>query len=109
MNLIKISVYVTDTGKSPYFEWENKLESFTKAIVSNRIDRIKVGNFGDAKMIKDGSGIWELRIDYGPGYRIYFGKQGLTVVILLTGGDKKSQKRDIKKAQQCWLEYKGSL
>lgn len=93
----------------PYLEWEDSLDNFTKAIVTNRLERIKVGNFGDAKMIKDGDGIWELRIDYGPGYRIYFGKQGFNIIILLTGGEKKSQNRDIKKAKQYWLEYKGSL
>lgn len=68
-----------------------------------------MGNFGDAKMIKGGEGIWELRIDYGPGYRVYFGKQGATIVILLTGGDKKSQNRDIAKAKRYWLDYKDSI
>lgn len=65
-----------------------------------------MGNFGDAKIIQNAEGIWELRIDYGPGYRIYFGKDGKTVVILLIGGEKKSQNRDIRKAKQYWLEYK---
>ena len=108
MSLIQISVYRTNTGKVPYFEWEDELDNFTKAIVTNRLERIKLGNFGDAKVIKDGGGIWELRIDYGSGYRIYFGKQGSAIIVLLMGGDKKSQNRDIKKAKQYWLEYKGS-
>jgi putative addiction module killer protein len=57
-------------------------------------------------MIKGGEGVWELRIDYGPGYRIYFGKKGTTIVILLTGRDKKSQDRDIAKAKKYWLDCK---
>lgn len=106
MSLIKIVLYSTDAGKEPYSDWEYGLDKITQAVVKNRLERIRLGNFGDAKMIKNGEGIWELRVNYGPGYRIYFGKQRTTIIILLTGGDKKSQNRDIKKAKQCWLEYK---
>lgn len=106
MSLIKIIIYSTNTGKEPYSDWEDGLDKITQAVVKNRLDRIRLGNFGSAKMIQDGDGIWELILDYGPGYRIYFGKQRATIVILLTGGEKKSQNRDIKKAKQYWLEYK---
>lgn len=106
MSLIKIIIYSTSTAKEPYSEWEKKLDKITQAIVKNRLDRIRFGNFGDAKSIKGSGGIWELRIDYGPGYRIYFGTQKTTIVVLLTGGNKKSQNRDITKAKQYWLEYK---
>ena len=106
MSLIKIVLYATDTGKEPFSNWENGLDKKIRAIIMKRLNRIQLGNFGDAKRIQSGGGIWELRIDHGPGYRIYFGKKGETIVILLTGGSKKSQTRDIAKAKQYWLEYK---
>ena len=106
MNPAKIIVYATKTGREPYSVWEDALDTKTKAVVKNRLDRIKLGNFGDAKRIKNGDGIWELRVDYGPGYRIYFGKKETTLIILLTGGNKKSQNRDITKAKQYWTDYK---
>lgn len=73
------------------------------AIVRARLNRIRLGNFGDCKSV--GNGVEELRIDFGPGYRIYFGRQGLLAVILLCGGDKKTQARDIATAQKYWKEY----
>lgn len=108
MNTIKIIVYSTSTGKEPFVIWRKKLNKVVRAIINVRLDRMRFGNFGDAKMIKGGGGLWELRIPQGPGYRIYFGKKGKTVVILLTGGDKGSQKRDIVKAKEYWLDYKES-
>lgn len=108
MNLIKIIIYSTKTGSEPYSRWEDKLDTKTKSIVKNRLDRIRLGNFGDAKVIKGGGGVWELRISYGPGLRIYFGKIGTTVVILLTAGAKGSQSNDIAKAKTYWLDYKES-
>lgn len=109
MNLIKIVIYSTDMGKEPFSDWETGLDKKMRAIVMKRLDRIKLSNFGDAKRIQSGNGIWELRIDHGPGYRIYFGKEENTVIILLTGGSKKSQTRDIAKAKQYWLKYKELL
>lgn len=109
MSLVKIILYSTATGKEPFSDWEGGLDKRIRAIVINRLDRIRLGNFGDAKIIKGGNGIWELRIDHGPGYRIYFGKKGSMIVILLTGGDKRSQNRDITKAKRYWLEYKELL
>ena len=108
MSLIKIIIYATDTGKEPFSEWEDGLDKKMRAIVMKRLDRIKLGNFGDAKRIQGGNGLWELRIDHGPGYRIYFGRKDTTIVILLTGGSKKSQTRDIAKAKKYWIEYKES-
>ncbi|GBF82217.1 type II toxin-antitoxin system RelE/ParE family toxin [Aphanothece sacrum] len=72
-----------------------------------RIQRLKVGNFGDYKSV--GKEILELRIHHGPGYRVYFSKKGNVLVILLSGGDKDSQKTDIKKAQQIWQEIKDEI
>ena len=108
MRIIKIIIYATESGSEPYSEWQDKLDTETRSIVLNRLKRVRVGNFGDAKRIVDGEGIWELKINYGPGYRIYFGKKGTTIVLLLIGGDKKSQTRDIAKAKQYWLDDKES-
>lgn len=109
MSFIKIVTYTTSRGKTPFLDWEETLDTKVQAIVANRIDRIRLGNFGDCKPIKGAAGIKELRIDFGPGYRIYIGMQGTTVVVLLAGGDKKSQNRDIEKAKQYWLECKEKL
>ncbi|RKZ91012.1 MAG: hypothetical protein DRR19_08385 [Candidatus Parabeggiatoa sp. nov. 1] len=71
-----------------------------------RIDRLIRGHFGDSKSV--GEGVYELRIDYGPGYRVYFGKVGLTIVLLLCGGDKSTQQVDIHKAKTYWHDYGGN-
>ncbi len=104
--MIKIFIYTTKAEKEPFFNWQKKLNSNTKAIIRTRLDRVRIGNLGDSKTIKNGGGVCELRINYGPGYRIYFGKKGSMIVILLIGGNKNSQKRDLSKAKQYWLEYK---
>ena len=109
MNMIEIVIYATDTDKEPFSDWQHKLDKKMRAIVMKRLDRIRLGNFGDAKRLQGATGIWELRIDHGPGYRVYFAKEGSTIVLLLTGGSKKSQTKDIAKAKQYWLNYKGSL
>jgi len=106
MDNIKVINYTTSTGKEPFNDWLLKLDTNTRAIIRARIARIRLGNFGDCKIIKGAPGICELRIAYGPGYRVYLGKKGTTVVILLIGGDKRSQLRDIEKAKRYWLEYK---
>lgn len=106
MSIIKIVIYTTKSGKAPFKEWLEKLEGNTRAILRTRIDRVSLGNFGDCKVLKDGDGISELRISFGAGYRIYFGRDGRTLVILLIGGDKSSQKRDITKAKEYWRSYK---
>lgn len=68
-----------------------------------RLERLEAGNFGDAKFL--GPGVSELRIDWGPGYRVYFGRDGRTVIVLLCGGDKRKQDADIRKAVELWQEY----
>jgi putative addiction module killer protein len=80
-----------------YFQWFNSLrDRGVRARINARIRRLSLGNFGDVKPI--GEGVSELRIDFGPGYRVYFVQRGQTLVVLLAGGDKRTQDRDIKKA-----------
>ena len=103
--MFEISHYLTPEGKDIFLEWQLSLRD-TKAriAIDRRINRIELGNFGDHKFCRDG--VWELRIDIGPGYRVYFGKDGERLVILLAGGTKKRQHADIESAHTLWAEYK---
>ena len=105
MKIINIILYTSNIGKQPFIEWQKKLDTKTKYIVAARLARIKNGNFGDCKPIKGVKEIYEFRVDYGPGYRIYYGKKGSMIVVLLVGGDKGSQNRDILKAKQYWFDF----
>ncbi|HEX4839878.1 MAG TPA: type II toxin-antitoxin system RelE/ParE family toxin [Rhabdochlamydiaceae bacterium] len=98
MDFVEIELYVLPSGKEPFTEWESRLSRGVQSIVTTRLARLRGGNFGDAKSISNG--VYELRIQYGPGYRIYYGKRGKTIVILLCGGDKSTQKRDIQRAKE---------
>ena len=104
---IEVSYLEIAPGKSPYVEWEEDLDTTARGTARMRINRLRGGNFGDCKSV--GDGVHELRIDLGPGYRIYFGKLKDTVVIILCAGEKRSQKRDIKQAKGYWELYKNSL
>jgi putative addiction module killer protein len=95
--------YIDDTGRIPFRDWLSSLDTNTRARVQARVLRFETGNLGDHKDV--GQGVWEARLDFGPGYRVYFGKRGREMVLLLTGGDKSSQKKDIKRAQQFWGKY----
>jgi putative addiction module killer protein len=106
MSKIIIENYATNTGKEPFEEWLITLDKPVRAIVRTRLNRLLIENFGDCKLIKGSRSLWELRINFGAGYRVYFGKQGYHLVILLVGGDKGSQSRDIHKATKYWLDYK---
>ena len=91
---IEIELYETASGHCPFDDWfESLIELHTRAKILTRLDRLKVENFGDCKAI--GDGIVELRIHYGPGIRIYYSKMGNKIVLLLCGGDKSSQTKDI--------------
>lgn len=97
--------YVTN-GKDVFGEWIDGLKDISgRAVILKRIDRVEEGNFGDHRSI-DG-GVWEIRIHYGPGYRVYYGEDGPKVVLLLCGGAKGTQKKDIRRAQELWAEYRG--
>lgn len=105
---IEILIFETSDGKCPYLAWESKLSIPFRAKISARLARIRIGNFGDCKSIKGVKGLYELREHCGAGYRIYFGKKGRKIVLLLLGGDKANQKKDIKRSSQFWEEYLNS-
>lgn len=101
---MEIRHYVTATGRDPYQQWLDHLKDLKgRVIIQRRIDRVANGNFGDHRFC--GDGVWELRIDYGPGYRVYYARAGETVVLLLCGGSKRSQSADIKEAARYWADY----
>lgn len=102
---IQVDLYVTEDGKVPFIDWLNLLKDRTaRAKIRVRLDRVRLGNLGDYKAL--GNGINELRIKYGPGYRVYYGQSGKKIILLLIGGDKSSQQKDIKKAQKFWEDYR---
>lgn len=89
---------------TPFSDWLASLkDARAVGIVRARLNRIRLGNFGDCKSV--GGSVEELRIDFGPGYRVYYGREGSLVVILLGGGSKGTQARDILRAQRYWKEY----
>jgi len=102
--MIKVVQYETENGYCPFAEWFDELDARVAVKVRAVIARMETGNKGDVKSV--GEGVSERRIDYGPGYRLYFGKDGDTLVILLNGGTKKRQQRDIDDAKQFWKDYK---
>ena len=102
--MIDVKEYIDETGKSPFSIWFNHLEAIAAAKVSTVLYRMEQGNFSNAKGI--GGGVLEYKIDFGPGYRIYFGKDGERIVIILGGGTKKRQQQDIHAAKAYWQDYK---
>lgn len=105
--LIKILIYKVESEKSPFDKWLKELDVTNRAIVRARLKRIALGNFGDCKSL--GENLWEVRINFGPGYRIYYGQIEDKIILLLSGGDKGSQSRDIEKARKYWSNYKEDL
>ncbi|MGO8919296.1 MAG: type II toxin-antitoxin system RelE/ParE family toxin [Stellaceae bacterium] len=96
--------YITGDGRSPFEEWFSGLDAAAGAKVSVALVRLGQGNLSNAKGV--GEGVLEYRIDWGPGYRVYFGRDGEVLVILLTGGTKQRQQRDIERAKVLWADYK---
>jgi putative addiction module killer protein len=96
--------YLTADGESPFESWFSDLAAPAAAKVSVALVRLEQGNTSNAKSV--GEGVLEYRIDWGPGYRVYFGRDGETLVILLTGGTKQRQQRDIERAKEMWADYK---
>lgn len=104
VTLKKIEVYLDRSGRKPLIEWLDSLkDKVGRYRIKERLDRIALGNFGDCKSIK--GGISELRCDFGPGYRVYFAEHDKKIILLLCGGDKSTQKTDIKKAINYWQDY----
>jgi putative addiction module killer protein len=103
--VLQVLYYQTADEKRPIEEWLDELRADrrARAAILVRIDRMERGLIGDWKSV--GGGVGELRIDFGPGYRVYFGRDGMTVVVLLCGGYKGTQSRDIGKARQYWRDY----
>jgi putative addiction module killer protein len=104
-NVIEIRHYVSRTGTDVFDEWLTALaDERAQAKIAVRIGRIAAGNFGDSKSL--GHGLFELRIDYGPGYRVYYAMIGRECVLLLCGGDKRKQSSDIARALEYLRDYK---
>jgi putative addiction module killer protein len=96
--------YITADGKDLTQDWLDELRDLrARVAILRRIDRVELGNFGDHKSV--GGGVSELRIDVGPGYRVYYAQAGNTLVLLLLGGDKRGQQGDIERAISCWNDW----
>ena len=103
--LVKLRYYQTSAGERPFVEWLRELDDRqARARIEARLARVAVGNLGDVESV--GEGVLELRIDWGPGYRVYFSRLGKVIVLLLCGGDKRTQQRDIKRAKAYCEDYK---
>ena len=101
----KLRAFRTQDGRVPFTEWfESIRDRTTRSRINSRLNAVKSGYFGDVRAV--GEGVQELRFHFGAGYRIYFGEGGDTIVLLLCGGDKSSQPRDIERAKTYWREYK---
>ena len=103
--MYEIRHYLTPSGKNLFGEWLDSLrDTKAEARIAARVARLAAGNFGDCRPLMDG--VWELRIDWGPGYRIYYAMLGRTCVLLLCGGDKRKQSADINRAVGYWNDYR---
>lgn len=100
----EIRRYTTAEGRRPFTEWLDALRDRNVRVrIKARLDRVEQGNLGDFKSV--GQGVFELRINYGPGYRVYFGQVDLTIVVILIAGDKSTQEQDIQQAIEYWIDY----
>jgi putative addiction module killer protein len=102
--VLELRYYLAGDGKSPFEQWYSGLDTAAGAKVAVALARLEQGNLSNVKPV--GEGVLEYRIDWGPGYRVYFGRDGAVLVILLTGGTKKRQQRDIDTAKTIWDDYK---
>ena len=102
--MIELRGYIDESGNKRFARWLEALDAAAAAKVTIALARMELGNFSKVKGV--GSGVFEYKIDFGPGYRIYFGKDGDRLVILIGGGTKKRQEQDIAEAHQCWAAYK---
>lgn len=100
---LAVREYVADDGAIPFRQWLAGLDVATRARIQARVTRFETGNLGDHKSV--GAGVWEARVMFGPGYRLYFGREGRNLILLLLGGDKSSQAADIGNAHAFWKAY----
>jgi putative addiction module killer protein len=106
MAAYEIRHYCTADGADVFGAWfDGQRDPRAQERIAVRIDRLALGLFGDAKPLREG--VRELRVDYGPGYRVYYALAGRTVVLLLCGGDKRTQRADIARAVRYWAEFQG--
>lgn len=101
---MKVVEYLDSAGRSPFADWFEELDAVAAAKVTVSLARMEAGNLSNVKTV--GSGVLEYRIDFGPGYRVYFGREGDRLVILLAGGTKQRQQKDISTAHARWEDYK---
>jgi putative addiction module killer protein len=104
MDSFLVREYLTQECESPYRDWLSSLDKTVRARIQVRVMRFESENLGDAKPLIDG--VWEARLMFGAGYRIYFALESRTVLLLLLGGDKRTQEKDIRQAQQYWDDYR---
>jgi len=103
--VIKLRYYQTSAGEQPFVEWLKGLnDRRARTKIEARLARVAVGNLGDVEAV--GEGVLELRIDWGPGYRVYFSRLGQVIILLLCGGDKRTQQKDIRRAKSYLEDYK---
>src|SRR5208283_5187629 len=100
--MLELRTYLASDGGSPFEEWFTGLDATAAAKVAIALARLEQGNLSNTKAV--GEGVLEYRIDWGPGYRVYFGRDGDVLVLLLTGGTKQRQKRDIEAAKSTWTD-----
>ncbi len=102
--MIESREYLDENGRNPFAIWWDALDDFARMRLTTALLRLSAGNRSNVKSV--GQGVNELKVDFGPGYRVYFGWDGLQLVILLGGGTKKRQQADIVEARKRWLDYK---
>lgn len=103
---LELRKYELPDGSCPFDEWRLRLAKVFQVRIVQGLAKIEKGNFANCRTIVGGEGVCEIRFGFGPGFRIYYGMDGSTVVLLLCGGDKSSQRRDIEKAKGYWREYR---
>ena len=104
-DIFQIELFEQGSGKKPFEHWIKSISKQHRSIILTRLARLRLGNFGDCKSLKGTSKLFEARYHIGPGFRVYFGKDRGKIIVLLCGGSKTSQKKDILKAKKYWEEY----